>query len=347
MRAAVFRGIGRPLSLEEVPTPALGPRDVLIKVAATGICHSDLHLFEGHLMTPPEGFVPGHEVSGWVEDFGPNVENPYGLRKGDPVLVSWLIPCGRCKWCVRGQENYCPQTLTRMPGLLGLNGGHAEYMAVPEDALVPLPKGVDVYSSAPISCAYGTAYRALKEAGVGPGVSYVVIGVGGVGLAAVQLARALGAHPIVAVDIREEALKKASELGATHLVNASKGDVVTRVRDLLPDGADVVHEARPNPDLKISLEAVRRGGTIVVTGLGSPKASISAPLNYFVSNGVRIIGSLGYRPRVDLPEIISLVLSGRLDVGKLVSHVYSPEQINEAYENLRKGLHARAIVKWH
>lgn len=346
MKAAIFKGPGKPLSLEEVPTPRPGPGEILIRVAATGICHTDLHLFDGEIVTPPEGFVPGHEVSGWVEELGPGVENPYGLSRGDAVLVSWLIPCGRCKWCVRGQENYCPYTLSRMPGLLGLNGGHAEYLSVPEDALIPLPKGVDVYSSAPISCAYGTAYRALREVGVGPGTSCVIIGVGGVGLAAVQLAHVLGAYPIIAVDVRERALRKASELGATHLVDASTEDPIPRIREVLPDGADVVHEARPSPDLNIALEIVRRGGSIVVTGLGDPGSTISALVNHLVTNGIRIVGSLGYRPRVDLPEILSIVASGRLDVGRLISHVYSPEQINEAYENLRKGLHFRAIVKW-
>jgi len=125
-----------------------------VKVAAAGVCHSDLHILDGEVIPPPEGFILGHEVSGWVVEFGPRCENPHGLSPGDPVVVSWIIPCGKCYWCARGQENYCPYAAARMPGLIGLNGGHAEYMTVPETAVFPIPKGVDVHTAAVISCAY-------------------------------------------------------------------------------------------------------------------------------------------------------------------------------------------------
>jgi D-arabinose 1-dehydrogenase-like Zn-dependent alcohol dehydrogenase len=112
-----------------------------VKVAAAGVCHSDLHILDGEMIPPPEGFILGHEVSGWVVEFGPRCENPHGLSPGDPVVVSWIIPCGKCYWCARGQENYCPYAAARMPGLIGLNGGHAEYMTVPETAVFPIPGG--------------------------------------------------------------------------------------------------------------------------------------------------------------------------------------------------------------
>lgn len=271
MKAATFRGPSRPyLEIKDVPTPKPGPGgEILIRVASTGICHSDIHLFKGDFGPVGQGFIPGHEISGWVEDLGPDVKNPWGgLRKGDPVIVSWIVPDGICKYCASGKENYCPAAAGRMTGLVGLNGGHAEYLTVPEIAVIPpLEKGVDVYYASPIACAYGTAYRALREAGVEPGTSLVIIGVGGVGLSAVQLASAMGAYPIIAVDIRDYALDKARELGATHVINSSKEDPISRIRDILPDGADVVHEARPEPDLKLAVEAVTRAGTIVVTGL--------------------------------------------------------------------------------
>ncbi|MFB6470360.1 MAG: alcohol dehydrogenase catalytic domain-containing protein [Vulcanisaeta sp. AZ3] len=347
MKAATYRGSDKPyLEIKDVPTPKPGPGEILVRVAATGICHSDLHLFKGDFGPVMRGFIPGHEISGWVEDFGPDVKNPWGLRKGDPVIVSWIVPDGVCKYCASGKENYCPAAAGRMPGLVGINGGHAEYITIPEIAVIPLEKNVDIYYAAPISCAYGTAYHALREAGVGPGTSLVVIGVGGVGLSAVQLASAMGAYPIIAIDIRDFALEKARELGATHVINSTREDPISKVRDILPDGADVIHEARPEPDLRLSMEIVSRAGTIVVTGLGGAKSTFTVYTLPFVINGVRIIGSLGYRPRLDLPEIIRLVASGRVDVKKLVSHTYTPEQINEAYENLERGLHARAIVKW-
>ena len=347
MKAATYKGPSKPyLEVKEVPTPKPGPGEILVMVAATGICHSDIHLFKGDFGPVREGFIPGHEISGWVEDFGPDVKNPWSLRKGDPVIVSWIVPDGICKYCASGKENYCPAAAGRMPGLVGINGGHAEYITIPEIAVIPLEKGVDIYYAAPIACAYGTAYHALREAGVGPGTSLVVIGAGGVGLSAIQLASVMGAYLIIAVDIRDFALEKAKELGATHVINSTKEDPISRIRDVLPDGADVVHEARPEPDLKLSMEVVARAGTIVVTGLGGPKSTFTVNVLPFVINGVRIMGSLGYRPRLDLPEIIKLVASGKVYVRKLVSHTYVPEQINEAYENLERGLHARAIVKW-
>ena len=136
-----------------MPT-SIPDKGVSVKVAATGVCHSDLHVLEGEVIPPPEGFILGHEVSGWVVEFGPRCENLHGPSPGDPVVVSWIIPCGKCYWCARGQENYCPYAAARMPGLIGLNGGHAEYMTVPETAVFPIPKGVDVHTAAVISCAY-------------------------------------------------------------------------------------------------------------------------------------------------------------------------------------------------
>jgi propanol-preferring alcohol dehydrogenase len=171
----------------------------------------------------------------------------------------------------------------------------------------------------------------------------VIIGVGGVGLAAVELASALGARPIVAVDVREPALKKAEELGATHTVDASRGDPLSTVREILPQGADVVYETKPNPDLKLALETVRRGGTIVVTGLGT--SNLEIPTSHLVMNGTGVVGSLGYKPRTDIPELLSLA-AGKIDPRRLVSHRYKPEEINQTYQNLRQDKHHRATIIW-
>jgi len=346
MKAAVLVGFNKPLVIRDVPTPKPGPGEVLVRVAATGICHSDLHTLKGEWFPVSEGFILGHEISGWVEDFGPDVRNPYGLSKGDPVIVSWIVPCGVCKYCASGRENYCPMAAGRIPGIVGLNGGHAEYIAIPEIAVVPAEKGLDIHYSAPISCAYGTAYGALKSVGARGGMSIVIVGTGGVGSAAVQLASVLGMYPIIAVDVVESKLRKARELGATHVINAEKEDPVQRIREILPDGAEIVYETKPNPDLKVAQEVVERGGSVVVTGLGAATWTFSVLAMTFVGQGVRLVGSLGYRPRVDLPEIIRLAASGKLDVRKLVTHEYVPEDINRAYENLEKGLHVRAIVRW-
>ncbi len=141
------------MELTEVPT-SIPDKGVSVKVAAAGVCRSDLHVLEGEMIPPPEGYILGHVVSGWVVDFGTRCENPHDLSPGDPVVVSWIITCGKCYWCARGQVNYCPYAAARMPGLIGLNGGHAKYMTVPETAVFPTPKGVDVHTVADISCAY-------------------------------------------------------------------------------------------------------------------------------------------------------------------------------------------------
>ncbi|ACP34473.1 Alcohol dehydrogenase GroES domain protein [Sulfolobus islandicus L.S.2.15] len=348
MKAALYKGYGLPLEIEEVPNPAPKEGEVLVKVASTGICHSDLHLLSGELVGPlPNGFIIGHEIAGWVEKIGENVKNPYGLKEGDPVLVSWIVPCGICRYCANGKENYCKDNAKRLVGLIGINGGHAEYLTVPEIAVIPLAKNLDPYYSSPIACAYGTAYNALKSANATSGKSVVIVGAGGVGSAAIQLANSIGLNPIIAVDIDENKLKSAKLLGATHIINANENDARAKVLEALEDGADIVYETKPYPDFKLSLEVVKSGGTIVVTGLGGFSTLAQIPVTLFVSRGITLIGSLGYRPRIDLPDLVSLASSGKIDIKKLVSHIYTPDRINEAYENLKKGLHIRAIIRWN
>jgi len=327
--------------------PKLSEGEILVRVASSGVCHSDIHLLRSELLPVQEGFILGHEVSGWVEEIGRGVTNPYGLAPGDPVVVSWILPCGKCRYCATGRENYCAVSYSRMPGIIGVNGGHADYLSVPEVGVIPLRKGVDVHLAAPISCAYGTAYSALKSADASPSQSIVIIGTGGVGSSAVQLASAMGMYPIVAVDVVANKLEKVKGLGASHVVSASTGDASSLIKEVLPEGADVVYETKPNPDLQLAQDVVSRAGTIVVTGLGSQGSSFNVPTNLFVNKGLRIVGNLGYRPRVDIPELVTMVASGRLDPSRLVTHQYEPERIAEAYSNLEKGLHLRAIVNWN
>ncbi|AHC52251.1 alcohol dehydrogenase [Sulfolobus acidocaldarius SUSAZ] len=349
MKAVIFKGANAPLQLADIPKPSPGEGEILIRVASTGVCHSDIHHMKGELLgfMPPEGFILGHEISGWVEDFGPNVTNPYGLQKGDPVIVSWIVPCGKCRYCASGKENYCNNVMMKMPGIIGINGGHAEYTSVPEIAVIPAREIKDMIASSPVSCAYGTAYGALKTAGASAGQSIVVVGTGGVGSAAIQLASVMGLYPIIAVDVVDSKLAKVKELGATHTVNPNKEDPVGKITEILPEGADIVYETKPNPDLQIAFNVVNKSGTMVVTGLGNATSStINLMTNLFVGRGLRLVGSLGYRPRIDLPELVRMVASGKLDVKKLVTHVYRPDEINTAYENLEKGLHLRAIIDW-
>ncbi len=190
------------MELTEVPT-SIPDKGVSVEVAAAGVYHSDLHVLEGEVIPPPEGFILGHEVSGWVVEFSPRCENPHDLSPGGSCRCFVDNSLRQVLLMRQATGELLPIRRGEDAGLIGLNRGHAEYMTVPETPVFPIPKGVDVHTAADISCAYGTAYRALREAGTGPGTSLVIIGVGGVGLAAVELAGALSARPIVAVDVRE------------------------------------------------------------------------------------------------------------------------------------------------
>lgn len=346
MRAAVFQGVGQPLRVGEVDDALAESKEILVRVEACGACHSDLHVMKDHFAPMDEGQILGHEVSGRVAAFGPDCRNPSGLKEDDAVLVSWIASCGTCPECSRGEENLC--RFLEMPGLTpGRQGGLAELMAVPEHAVIPLPEAVPLDQASVLSCAYGTCFNALKNRGaLRAGESVAVFGCGGLGLAAVQLAASFGATEIVAVDLLASKLRLARELGATHAINASETDPVDAILEVTDQrGVDLVVEAMPEPRLESSLEVARRGGRVVVIGLHPMGTRVPLDMMGFSMYNLSIVACLGYSPRRDLPPLVDMVATGRLDPGHIVSRSYPLDQVNEAYGDLEGGQVARAIIQ--
>ncbi|MGA8710775.1 MAG: zinc-binding dehydrogenase [Thermoplasmata archaeon] len=338
MRAAVFHGSGRPLVVAEVPRPIPGPGDALVKVAACGFCHTDLHYLDHNVPTaksPP--LILGHEISGIVEELGPGDS----VRSvGDRVLVPSVLPCDNCDYCRSGRGNICPHL--RMPGN-HIDGGFAEYVRVPARDLVPLPTDLDLARSAVIADALTTPYHAVvHRARVRGGDWVVVVGCGGVGINAVQFAAAAGAN-VIAVDLRAEKREAARRLGATETLDpAEHSDLGREVRTRSGGGADVAIEVVGKPEtVSLALSTLRRGGRLCVVGYSDAVAPI--PLNRLMFFEYEIVGSLGCRP-VDYPRVIEMVRQRKVNLDAVVTATLPLDRIGEAAEDLRNGIGLRTLI---
>jgi 6-hydroxycyclohex-1-ene-1-carbonyl-CoA dehydrogenase len=336
MRAALFRGPHLPLELAEVPIPDLGPGEALVKVAACGVCHTDLHYVDHGtptFKTPP--LILGHEVSGVVADWKGNG----GLAVGSRVLVPAVLACGSCPACRSGRENICESM--RMLGN-HIDGGYAEYVAVSAKDLIPLPESLPLEASAIIADALTTPYHAVVNRGkVRPGDRVAVFGCGGIGLNVVQIAAAFGAR-VVAVDLRDEKLEWARSLGATATVNAGSGKVDKAVRELTGGGAEVVFECVGLPaSQEAAFGATRNGGRLVLVGYSPDQMRLNSGRVMF--REMEIKGSLGCRS-IDYPRVVEMVRQGRLKLQELVTATFSLERINAALDALRAGQGVRSIV---
>jgi alcohol dehydrogenase, propanol-preferring len=338
MRAAVYHGSGRPLTIGEVPRPVTGPGDALVKVAACGFCHTDLHYLDHGVATakaPP--LILGHEISGVVEELGPGTT---ARSVGDRVLVPSVIPCGNCDYCRSGRGNICPQL--QMPGN-HFDGGFAEYVRVPARDLVPLPTDLDLERSAVIADALTTPYHAVvHRARVRSGDWVVVVGCGGVGINAVQFAAAAGAN-VIAVDLREEKREAAHKYGACEALNPKEyPDLGREIRKKTGGGADVALEVVGQPEtVSLALSTLRRGGRLCVVGYSDSVVPI--PLNRLMFFEYEIVGSLGCRP-VDYSRVIEMVRAGKVSLDAVVSAALPLDRIGEAAENLRKGKGFRTLI---
>jgi len=363
MKAAVLNGVNAPLSIEEIPVPRPRAEEVLIKVAACGVCHSDLHVAKGELKFPLP-CVLGHEISGVVAEVGPGVRH---VAPGDPVVASFILPCGRCPSCARGRDELC-ETFFGMNRLKGTlydgetrlhradgtplamysMGGLAEYAVVTATDVFKLPAEMPLADSCILGCAIMTAYGAVRhQAEVKPGDTVAVIGAGGVGSNVVQIARLFGAAEVIAVDIRDDKLAEVRKLGATRGVNASTGDAVAQVQALTGGrGVDVAIEALGRPEtVSNAFLMTRDGGRTVVIGLASGQATAAIEVTRLVRRSIRLTGSYGCRVRTDMPEIVSLAARGLIDVSKSISRRYRLDQCVEAYQALNRGeIMGRAIL---
>ena len=338
MRAAVFHGSGRPLVVGEVPRPVPGPDDALVKVAACGFCHTDLHYLDHAVPTvkrPP--LILGHEISGVVDELGIGSS----VRSiGDRVLVPSVLPCRNCEYCRSGRGNICPYL--QMPGN-HIDGGFAEYVRIPARDLVPLPSDLNLASSAVIADALTTPYHAVvRRARVQSGDWVVVVGCGGVGINAVQFAAAVGAS-VIAVDLRAEKREAALRLGACEALDPREYlDLGREVRKRSGGGADVALEVVGTPEtVTLALSTLRRGGRLCVVGYSDSVVPI--PLNRLMFFEYEIVGSLGCRP-VDYPRVIEMVRKGMVSLDAVVTATLPLDRIGEAAEDLRAGKGLRTLI---
>ena len=357
MRAAVLPAIPSALEIAEVQIDKPGPREVLVRTVASGLCHSDLHFMEGKYAhdTPT---IPGHEAAGVVEAVGSDVTM---FAPGDHVIGCLSIFCGRCRYCLSGRPVLCTrQGLERtleQPPRLSRDGerihqflrlsAFAEWMLVNENTLVKIPKEMPLDRAALIGCAVTTGLGAVfNTAKVPAGSTVAVIGCGGVGLNCVQGAALAGAGRIIAIDTNTGKLELARDFGATDLVDAAAGDPVEQVRELTGGGVEYAFEAI---GLKITAEQsfgmLERGGTATIIGMIPEGEKIELPGSDFLDEK-KIQGSnMGSnRFRVDMPRYVDLYLRGRLKLDELVSARIGLEDVNAGFDAMRRGEVARSVI---
>jgi len=361
-RAAVLHEAGQSLTVETVEASPLQPGDVLVRLRASGLCHTDWEVMTGALAYPLP-IILGHEGAGVVEAIGAQVTS---VKPGDHVICSWNPHCGRCFYCERDQPILCEPFSRHQPrghlldgtSRLTLDGrklhhysmvcSHAEYCIVPESGAVAVPKEIPFDRACLIGCGVMTGFGAVTRiAKVAVGASVAVFGAGAVGLNAVQGARIAGAGPIVAVDLHEGRLALARELGATDVVNASRSGAAAEIRaltggrgaDVTIEAAGVVHSLQP------ALDATRPGGTLVI--LGKTRVDAQVPLRWGSLMGERIITRSSYggaRPQRDFPLLARLYLEGQLKLDELITRRIALDAINEGFAQLEQGALVRAVI---
>jgi S-(hydroxymethyl)glutathione dehydrogenase/alcohol dehydrogenase len=359
VRAAVMRANRAPLVLEDVRIDEPGPGEVLLRTVASGICHSDLHVIEGHLPVPPPCIL-GHEPAGIVEAVGEGVA---GFAPGDHVIGCLTAWCGVCRFCTQGRPYLCPtQFVGRPPGAkprLATPGGDpigqfanlssfAERMLCPERSLVKIRDDMPLDRASLIGCGVTTGLGAvLNTVHVPAGASVVVIGCGGVGLAAIQGARIVGAGRIVAVDAQPWKFDLARKLGATDCVDPRDGDPVAAVHALTGGGADFAFECIGLvPTVQQAVAMTGRGGTTVLVGVVPITELVPISAADLTLQEKKITGSYmgSNRFRFDMPKYVDFYLDGRLHLDEMISARLGLDEVNEAFDRMRKGEAARQVI---
>ena len=326
MKAAVVQAFGKPLTIEEVPTPEPGPGEIQVKVEACGVCHTDLHAAEGDWpVKPAPPFIPGHEGVGFVSGIGAGVTH---IKEGDRVGVPWLYSaCGQCEHCLGGWETLCE---SQQNTGYSVNGGFAEYTIAHPGYVGHLPDNVSFLDVAPVLCAGVTVYKGLKVTDTKPGDWVVISGIGGLGHMAVQYAKAMGLH-VAAVDVDDAKLKLAESLGAAVTVNAAKTDPGAFLYKEIGGAHGVLVTAVSPKAFEQALGMVRRGGTVSLNGL--PPGDFPLPIFAMVLNGVTVRGSI-VGTRLDLAESLRFASEG------LVKATVAGEpldNINGIFDRMHKG----------
>lgn len=367
MRAVVIQRPGEPVTVEELELDAPGPGEVLVRMLASGVCHSDLHVRDGEWQRPGP-IVMGHEGAGIVEAVGPGVDEATGLTHGGLVALSWVVPCGACRSCRAGRSWECPDSpsfrhgraadgatrLRRPDGSAVLAylslGTMAEAGVVPAAAAIPMPPDLPAEVAALIGCCVATGVGAvLKTAAVPAGASVAVIGLGGVGLSAVMGARLAQASVIVAVDRIASKVDLARELGATHGVVATSNpnQLADDIRGAADGGPDFVFEAVGRPEtIELAVDVLPAGGTAVLVGMTPQGVRAGFDVYRFVDSGKRILGSNygSTAAAVDFPYYAELHLAGQLPADRLVDRRIGLDEVEGAFDRLRSGEGLRSVI---
>ncbi|RRC96015.1 zinc-binding dehydrogenase [Schaalia canis] len=366
MRAAVLSSIEKGLEIHTIRTPRPRAGEVLVKVSACGLCHSDLHVIGGAIAFPLPA-VLGHEVAGQVVELGPGTEHS-GLQVGQQVAGAFLMPCGSCPACAAGRDDLCGPffSMNRLNGTLYDGetrladcegnpiamysmGGLAEYCVIPVTSVAPVPDTMDPVASAILGCAALTAYGAVRRsADLRAGQSVAVVATGGVGSNVIQLSKAFGAKDVIAIDISDEKLDAALALGATAVVNSATENARERVFEMTGGfGVDIAFEVLGRPQTwETALNVLRDGGRMVPIGLGAGVQTAGVEINRTVRRSQSIVGSYGALTRQDLPEVIRLAEAGIIRYEDIVTRQVSLDEVADTYDALRRGeIQGRAVVK--
>ena len=362
MKAALLRAIHEPLTIEEIEIAEPKAGEVLVRIEASGVCHSDLHRIHGDFPSPLP-MVMGHEGSGVVEQVGPGVGSP---QVGDHVVLSIGPYCGECLACGAGRFSDCPKIAAMRPlgalfdGTSRLSKGDerisnqsfvssfAEYSVVPATGAIPVRKDAPLDTIALVGCGVTTGVAAVfNDAKVSPGDRVAVFGCGGVGLNAVQAAALSGAEMVIGVDLLDSKLALAEQFGATHTVNASEGDPVEQIRSLTGIGVDHAFEVIGIPSVVLQgMGTLKPGGRMWVLGVLPADAVLEIPWWKLMAGrqGLQFSGFGAANPRADIPRIVDLYMAGKLKLDELITERLPLEQVNDAFGLMERGEVARTLV---
>lgn len=335
MKAAVVREFGKPLQIEEMPVKRPGNHQILVKVIASGVCHTDLHAAEGDWPVKPKlPLIPGHEGIGYVVAIGPEVTN---MKEGDIVGVPWLYSaCGCCDYCTTGWETLCE---TQQNGGYSVDGGYAEYVLADARYVAHLPAATNMIEMAPILCAGVTVYKGIKETETKAGEWIAISGIGGLGHLAVQYAKAMGMQ-VAAIDVAGDKLELAKSLGADLVVNATETDPGAYLKKETGGMHGVLVTAVSPIAFKQGISAMRRKGTLALNGL--PPGGFDLPIFETVLNRYTIRGSI-VGTRKDMHEAIEFALDGKVKATVTTAKL---EDINQVFTDMKAGeIQGRVVMK--
>ena len=332
MKAAVVHDFTKALTVEEVAKPVPGPGEVLVKVETSGLCHTDMHAAHGDWPVKPAlPLIPGHEGVGIVEQVG---EDVHAVSVGDRVAMPWLgSACGVCEYCEDGWETLCEKQVNTG---YGRDGAYAEYVTADAAYVAKVPDAVDPLDAAPLTCAGVTTYKAIKVSGARTGQLVAIFGIGGLGHLALQYAKISGAT-VVAVDVTDEKLALAKELGADYVINALTQDPIAEIKALGGAHAAISVAVAPKA-FEQAFGSLRRGGKLILVALPADNV-VELPIFQTVLNGISVIGSI-VGTRKDLAEVYQLHAAGRT---RVIRETRTLDEVNECFEEVEKG-HVKARI---